>query len=211
MTDRTHRTVGTLRIYIGPMFSGKTTRLIGDLTMFADTGSSVLYINHSLDNRDEGPASSHSTSFRSISPKIATTKVRNLSEVDVSQFDCIGIDEAQFFSDLLPVVERWVGQEAKHVVVAGLDGDVKMQPFGDVLRLIPYCNTVKKLHARCQLCLQQLQSIGFKGDITVSEAPFTARTIDNPNQTIIGGSEIYLPVCRYHHRNFTNTMASVEL
>ena len=47
MSFNKHR--GTLNIRVGPMFSGKTTWLNGELTQLADKNFSVLKIIHSSD------------------------------------------------------------------------------------------------------------------------------------------------------------------
>ena len=40
----------------------------------------------------------------------------------------------------------------KNVIVAGLDGDFKRNPFGDILKLIPHAEKVSKLSALCTIC-----------------------------------------------------------
>jgi thymidine kinase len=47
-------------------------------------------------------------------------------------YDVFAIDEAQFFPDLIPFCITAADQHKKHVVLAGLDGDFKRQPFGQV-------------------------------------------------------------------------------
>src|SRR5579871_3003904 len=69
----THR--GTLYIRVGPMFSGKTTWLNGELTQLADKGFSVLKISHSDDIRTnvingDDCGSTHNSSYKFLSEKI---------------------------------------------------------------------------------------------------------------------------------------------
>ena len=49
----------------------------------------------------------------------------------------IAIDEAQFFGDLVEFCAAAADHEAKHVIVAGLDGDFQRRRFGQV-RTMPY-------------------------------------------------------------------------
>jgi hypothetical protein len=87
---------------------------------------------------------------------------------------------------------KWfVDKYNKHVVVSGLDGDSNRALFGDIVRLIPMCDTVDKLKAYCCKCSN--------GTL----APFTKKTAKNKsNQVIdIGGIDKYEPVCRYHYFN----------
>lgn len=195
---------GTLHLRIGPMFSGKTTWLNGELTQLADKRFSVLKIIHSDDNRasecpDEYGSTHHST-FR-LSPKIVCIKSDRLSNIDVSNFHVIGIDESQFFPDLLEVVQDWVERKNKHVRVAGLCGDAFKRKFGQTLDLIPFCDEVVKLNATCKICLDDLEKKGFRGNIFSITAPFSKRLTPCKEQKEIGGSDKYIPVCRFHHLN----------
>ena len=128
---------GTLYLRIGPMFSSKTTWLNGQLTELADTGFSVLKVTHSDDLRDDvetsdNSGSTHNSSYRSLSDKITCIRVSQLNNVDVSKFHAIGVDESQFFPDLLSVVNNWVENMGKHVRVVGLDGDSFKHKFGQL-------------------------------------------------------------------------------
>lgn len=64
----------------------------------------------------------------------------------VSFSDHIFINEAQFFPDLYKFVVEY---QRKHIYLYGLDGDFKREPIGDILQLIPYCESVVKLSAKC--------------------------------------------------------------
>lgn len=195
---------GTLIIYLGPMFSGKTTRLNYELTRFADKGLSTLKIIHSEDIRDDVASSdlsgsTHNSSYRQLSDKITCVRASELSGIDVSAYHAIGIDEAQFYPDLYYMVENWVENKGKHVRVAGLDGDAFKRKFGQTLDLIPMSDKVKKMSASCVICLSELKKSNFHGNIFSIEAPFTKRLGVSTAQKEVGGSEKYIPVCRYHH------------
>lgn len=196
---------GTLYMRIGPMFSGKTTWLNGELTELADQGFSVLKITHSDDIRndvascDDG-GSTHNSSYRSLSNKITRIRTSRLSDINVTDFHVIGVDESQFFTvDLLTTIEDWVENQGKHVRVVGLDGDAFKRKFGQTLDLIPICDEVIKLSARCRICLDELERLKFRGNIMGIAGPFTKRLGTSTAQKDVGGSDKYIPVCRYHH------------
>lgn len=195
---------GTLSLRIGPMFSGKTTWLNGELTQLSDKGFSVLKIIHDHDDRydvssNDRSGSTHNSSYKSLTDKISVIRTKDLKSIDVSDFNVIGIDEAQFFENLVSIVEKWVEVEGKHVRVTGLDGDSFKEKFGDILDLIPLCDDVTKLKASCKICLEELISNGFNGNILAIEAAFTKRLDDSNEQLLVGGIDKYIPVCRYHH------------
>lgn len=195
---------GTLYIRIGPMFSGKTTWLNGELTNLADKGFKVLKIIHSDDIRydvavSDNSGSTHNSSYRFLSDKITWVRASSLKNVDISHYHVIGIDESQFFPDLLEIVENWVEIKGKHVRVAGLDGDCFKRKFGQTLDLIPICDEIIKLKADCRLCLDELQRSNFRGNILSVVGPFTKRLGSSTSQKDVGGSDKYIPVCRFHH------------
>lgn len=204
---RTHSSAplhrGTLYIRIGPMFSGKTTWLNGELTQLADKGFSVLKIIHDDDIREDVEScdksgSTHNSSYNSLSKKISIIRARELSYINVNDFHVIGIDESQFFPDLLEVVTKWVETLGKHVKVVGLDGDAFKQKFGQTLDLIPLCDEVIKINASCKVCLDELIKANFHGNILSINGPFTRRINPSTQQKLVGGSDQYIPVCRYH-------------
>ncbi len=191
-------------MFIGPMFAGKTCYIVMELTRMADLGYRVLYINHRGDDRtttggDPGVYTTHSSTLSRISTLVNCITAHNLKDVDVSQYDVIGVDEANFYSDLLTVIPEWVNKRKLHVYVSGLDGDYLRRPLGDVLNLLPYADTVEKISSKCTTCLQELRGEGFTGTHVGCNAPFTARIVNSTDTVLIGGSESYRAVCRRHY------------
>jgi thymidine kinase len=191
--SRLHREGGHLVVYTGPMFCGKTSRLIADLTRYADIlpESKVVMVNHAFDVRDRASViSSHSSTYKGLSSKITVLSNFSLQDLDLSAYAIIGIDEAQFFEDLIPAVELLL-QAGKQVYVAGLDSDYRRQIFGHVHELLHMADTFVKLEAICTSCLT--------GNRERVEAAFTAKRLRQGPIVTVGGSETYYPVCRYHH------------
>jgi thymidine kinase len=200
---------GYLKIYVGPMFSKKSTKISAELTTFADLGKKCLFVNHIIDERkeslstvDDGFISLHSSSSFQLSPLIDKIKVECLSDIDVKSYDVIAIDECQFFSDLVETVCDWVDEQGKTVLCGGLDGDANRDIFGQTLFLIPHADKVIKLRAKCLRCLQENQA----PLPIVNKAPFTIRTVKQSGGNIlVGGSEYYAPVCRFHYQKSQTT------
>jgi thymidine kinase len=187
-----HTENGSCTVYTGPMFSGKTSMLIANLTRYADVKglkNRAVIINHSLDTRDVEQSVSTHSSCHKVGSQIQAVRVGRLLEYDTSNFDIIGVDEAQFFEDLVPAVVRWIS-ERKQVFVSGLDSDYLMRPFGNIRELLHVSDSFTKLTALCGICAQ--------GGIA-TPAPFTSRLSRDGPLVAIGGSDLYLPTCRFHH------------
>ena len=204
MFSPSRKNSGSLDITIGPMYSGKTSRLNYILTDKADNGFKVIKIVHAEDVRENSESgSTHNSSYTQMSPKVTVVKTPTLSKIDVSRFSIIGVDETNFFEkeDLLSTIEYWVEVLGKHVYVSGLCGTSKRVAFGHILDLIPMSNKVTKLNATCKKCLEEQEDTNFHNNIFCLEAPFTKRTVDIDTEKLVGAGEYYIPVCRYHFSN----------
>lgn len=184
---RFHSSSSRLVLIMGPMFSGKTSTLISEITRYVDVDIPVVYINSSEDTRGEF-VSTHNSSFSQISTKIKTIKsdqLLSISDLVLEEYGVIAIDEGQFFPDLVPFVKQWM-QRKKIIYVGGLDGDIHQKIFGDLVYLIPYASEVRKICAVCESC---------RKDGKIVNAPFTIRYNDSLEKKVIGGKDIYYPVC----------------
>jgi thymidine kinase len=179
---------GTIKIYMGCMFSGKTTQLIREYKKWKSIGKKILVLNHIWDNRytNENYLCNHDKE------KIECVLVDKLGDVDndIKKYDIILINEGQFFSDLKEYCLKWCEQDHKNVNIYGLDGDHKREKFGQILDLIPYADEYIKLSAMCHKCK----------DGTI--ANFTYRINKNAEQVLIG-SDQYLALCRAHYLGIT--------
>ena len=176
-----------LHVILGCMYSGKSTELLKIINYYKILEKHLYIINHKLDTRyGENSIISHDKkSFPSIN---CSTLMENINNEDFKKSDIVIIEEAQFFEDLKKFVEISL-EHNKIVYVAGLDGDSFMKPFGQILDLIPLCDSVKKLSALCMVCKDG------------TPANFTKRIVENQEQKLIGSFESFIPVCRFHHKN----------
>jgi len=181
-----------LNIIVGPMFSGKTTRLIEQFNKNVLDNIPTMVINYSEDNRySNTELSSHDNI------EIPCIKLSRLAEIYkyLNKFILkpsdlnlryILINEGQFFPDLYDVIYDLLSMDNIVIVVSGLDGDYEMKKFGQILDIIPLANHIEKLNATCYNCK--------------NPAYFTMRKTLQKKQIIIGSNDIYSPVCRECHK-----------
>jgi thymidine kinase len=185
--------MGKLTVVVGPMFSGKTTYLFHHADTFSYVGK-VLYITHSLDTRSPNTIiSTHNKNLnlgQSTFDVVQTADLSTLTNEYLSQYVSIFIDEAQFYENLEKDVVRMVDVLRKNVFVAGLNGtsDRKIFRKGELLGLVRFADEVVILKsAFCMRCnLDGIQT----------PAVFTHRLVSSQGETLIGGGESYMPVCR---------------
>jgi thymidine kinase len=173
-----------LSIIMGNMFSGKTSELIRRLKRLKVIGKRILVVNSAKDTRspDEVLKTHDNVKFNCY-------KVFDLFDLlDADEYDradIIAIDEAQFFPSLKKFVEHCL-MDDKSVILAGLDADSFQRKWGELLDCIPLACEVTKLSALCMCC----------NDGTLG--PFTKRTVEDKTLELIGGSDMYIAVCRKH-------------
>ena len=103
MVDNSEK--GYLEIILGPMFAGKTTKLIEKYRECIFLNQRCCVINFEEDKRyDDKLLSSHDL------VKIEALNLKNLSEIfqDSLEWDVFLINEGQFFCDLYMVVNKLV-------------------------------------------------------------------------------------------------------
>lgn len=182
--------VGSLSIFTGPMYSGKTSKLIERYVDYTKRGTNVMAINYSKDTRytSEPFMVSHDKT------RVPCILVSRLSEafsqddIDKDRFSrfmessVILINECQFFPDIVEWVKMAVNIYNKRVYICGLNGDFTRRPFGNWMDLISFCDSVTKLNSNCGTCK------------TNNSAIFSHRISNKKEQIIIGND--YIPLCR---------------
>ena len=189
--------VSYLELILGPMYSGKTSRIIYLYEYCIEHKISVCVINHALDKRySENMLSTHDGKM------IPCVNVHNLNDIYINPINArlikyskiVLINEGQFFKDLLEftnnLLDTTTPDRFKQVYICGLDGDFKRNKFGQLLDLIPYCDNVTKLHSICKRCQN---NDGQNNDGL--NAIFSHRVTGEKDQTLIGSSA-YIPLCR---------------
>jgi len=170
-----------LELIIGPMFSGKTSRIVEIYKQCKFCNIPVSVINHSIDVRyDEELLSTHD---KVKIPCIKSDKLMELwNNEELLTSDVILINEGQFFADLQEFVNKLL-EKGKKIYICGLDGDFERKKFGQLLDLIPLCDKVTKLTSLCNLCKNGKAGI------------FSKRISLEKEQTVVGADN-YIPVCR---------------
>nr|ACO11457.1 Thymidine kinase [Caligus rogercresseyi] len=169
---------GQIQLIIGPMFSGKSTELIRRLRRLLCAKFKCLIVKYSKDDRyDENGIATHD---RTTMDAVSCLTPESLAE-KAEDFHVIGIDEGQFFPDIVPFAERMASQN-KIVIIAALDSTFQRKGFPHILELIPLAERVTKFNSVCMKCFK--------------EGSFNKRITQEMELEVIGGSESYVSVCR---------------
>lgn len=198
---------GYLEIIKGPMFSGKTTRLLDIYKKYSFCGIKTMVINYAKDNR-------YSEVLLSSHDKVMIPCIRALRLKDIAKFTGTGTDtatdtytlpsdgvdpvgpyaadflnakailinEGQFFPDIVEWVTIAVEKYHKNVYICGLNSDFKRHKFGNWLDLEALSDNVVMLHSFCSKCKRR-------------PGIFSHRLSKEAELEVIG-ADCYIPTCR---------------
>ena len=169
---------GEIQLITGCMFAGKSTELLRRVEIYESAKNKVLCVKYSHDIRySETGICTHDKQHKKAT---VCLDLLHLEDVVLCNYDVIAIDEGQFFAGLISFCIKW-STMGKVILVAALDGTFEKKPFGEVCNLMPLCDNVVKLFAKC-FCKRN--------------ASFSKRIIQDSNEIVIGGSDKYIAVCR---------------
>ncbi|MCO4291778.1 thymidine kinase [Solitalea sp. MAHUQ-68] len=170
---------GSIEVICGPMFSGKTEELLRRLRRAQIAKLKVEIFKPSTDTRYDATAVvSHDLNSIQSTPIETSSSILLLG----SNTQVVGIDEAQFFDDELPVVCEALANKGVRIIVAGLDMDYTGKPFGPIPKLMAIAEFVTKITAVCMVC--------------GAPASRSYRLAAGRETVLLGEKESYEPRCR---------------
>lgn len=194
---------GKIILILGPMFACKTKTLINYIDRHMIAKKKCVVVRHAIDtrydsapNQDTSPDNIEISDFGACIRKpfivthdlvyyrkcpVISTKDLNTVAKEHDKYDVIGIDEGQFFPDLVYCAEL-LANLGKIVYITGLSGDFKQNAFPVISELVPKCSDLIFVKAVCVKCQ--------------NDASFTIRTSNEKEQVVVGADEKYIPVCR---------------
>mgnify|MGYP001560577821 CR=1 FL=1 len=172
----------SFNLYIGPMFAGKTSRMLIDMSS-ASHGLRSMLFKAKMDNRDNTEKiKSHSGMVKSEAIMINTGK--DILEY-ADDYDIYGIDELHFMGKDIHKVIKTLLCLGKCVFATGLNSDYRRKTWISVYKCIPYASSIIFLSGKCSMC----------------ESPSTCSYLKNSKkykdckELLISSSSIFIPLC----------------
>lgn len=189
------KTQDQLIVITGPMFAGKTTKILELYSCY--NPSETLVFNHTFDNRYDGENEVVSTHNKDTIHCIKVNHSYDIKNLCYEKIDneCMKIknviiDECQFFKDIDMIVGTLFDTlpDIENIVCAGLDLDAKGEVFNTAFQnLIDRSDVLHQLEARCHICN--------------APAQYTSCLVNNnlgEDNVLVGSSETYQPSCKEH-------------
>jgi len=175
----------TLTVYCGPMFSSKTTRLLGDLERFTLQRKRCAVFKPSLDDRYSNDEIVSHAGWRHPALTVkAGADVLDALALSDEMPQVVFVDEAFMLPGIADVV-IWLYRSGISVVVSTLDMSYAGKPFPEVVKLLPWATRVEKCSAVCTQC--------------GADAFYTHKKQVTGEEIEVGGAELYEPRCFRHH------------
>ena len=182
----TNMTRGSLEVFAGPMYAGKTTLLLQRVLWLDHQQKKILVIKPSKDNRyNEDTIVTHNQlSYPCISFS-EFSEIEDNYNIMPYNYNTVCLDEVQFMDgkDTLSSVEMWL-RNGVNVIAAGLDQDSRGIPFETTSQLLGLADKSEKIKAICTVCGK--------------EATKTYRVKASGDRIQVGSMGMYEPRCLEH-------------
>ena len=180
-----------MTVYVGPMFSGKTTSLLSALERYKFQKKHIMVFKPSIDDRYSTSAVvSHSGwQHAATTIKEGADILQVLAESEISP-DVVAVDEAFMIPGIAEVL-TWLYRSGITVVVSSLDLSYTGKVFHEIEALLPWATHVEKCAAVCTECGR--------------DAYYThKKQVVGEEMIEVGGSELYEARCFRHHLAIDN-------
>lgn len=166
-----------INIYTGPMFSGKSTRLVQEYNKFYNKDN-ILILKPVKDTREFSKIRA-----RGIDIDITARTIKDLSEipdlVKNTNYRVIFIDEAQFITGDTSIINN-LSINGFDFYIAGLNQTSEQKPFGIIPNLMAMADNIELIKAKCTICNR--------------DASYTYCNAEKDGDILVGSGE-YIAIC----------------
>lgn len=168
----------------GAMGSSKTANAIMVRYNYMERGQKALMLKPKMDTRD---------GERTVSSRSGLTAecafVEELDEIDVSTYDCLIVDEAQFLTKAqVEKLVKIVDEMNVPVIAYGLRADFQGNFFEGSHWLMAWADTIEEIKTVCWCGRKAIWNARI----------LNGQVVKSGQQILLGGNESYVALCRRH-------------
>ena len=152
---RNNRIKGKLTVIAGPMFSGKTGKLVAIIDVLSRMGKQVLTVKPSIDKlySDASQIQSHDNRRSDALLVDGQSPQEIIDTIKNKNIDTVILDEVQFFHKIkTKKLIQMLRKSGIDIIAAGLLYDYRRKPFGITPDLMGLADERLELFAICQKC-----------------------------------------------------------
>ena len=175
----------SLIVYTGPMFGGKTTRLLGEVERLRHKGKNILAFKPMIDSRYHEDYIVTHNGLRVSAKKISNAnQIYNLISEESAENSILVIDEAFMIKDSGKVIPE-LFRAGWSILISTLQLSASGKVFEEVGKILPWATKIKVCPAVCTMCS--------------NDAFYTFRKVDGLGEIAVGGKDLYEPRCFKHY------------
>lgn len=171
-------------LYVGPMFSGKSSKMLLQLERYKFQKRRVVVFKPMIDDRysSNNIVSHGGLSLPAINVKSGADILDALIKSTQSNkpIHVVAVDEAFMISDVAEAL-IYVYRLGVSVVVSTLDVSAAGKPFKEIEKMLPWATSIEKCTAVCVVC--------------GANAHYTHKKQVSDQEIEVGGAELYEPRC----------------
>lgn len=171
----------------GAMGSSKTANAVMVQYNYQERGQKALMLKPCLDNRDGERVVGSRCGL-----KAECFYVEELPRLDVTAYDCLIVDEAQFLKkEQVQMLVDIVDEKNIPVICYGLRSDFQGNLFEGSHWLLAWADTIEEIKTVCWCGKKATCNARVSG----------GRVVKDGEQIVLGGNESYVALCRKHWAN----------
>jgi len=174
-------------IFTGPMFGGKTTRLLSTIERYRLKQKKVFTFKPSQDTRydPEGKSIVTHKGYGMNSVPIGTAEeIYSHLKQHQANDAVVALDEAFMVQGAAEVLID-LYKQGFTILVSSLQLSSDLKPFEEVAKMLPWATKIEVCPAVCTIC--------------TADAFFTYKKGGKNEEIEVGGKELYEPRCNVHH------------
>jgi thymidine kinase len=177
-------------MYVGPMFSGKTSRLLSLIDRYTYQNKAIIAFKPKMDDRYTAAAiQTHSgAKIDAITVNSGKDILQHLLDAN-QDFDIVAVDEA-FMIDNSSDALIHLFKLGKTIIISSLEMSATCTPFDEITAMTPWATHIEKCPSVCVVCQK--------------DAYYTQKKDDVIKQIHVGGADLYEPRCWGCHSYINN-------
>jgi len=187
-----------LHFFYSTMNAGKSTSLLQSNHNYKENGlDTMIFLPNETSKLSKGQIVSRiGLKAKAVIANKDFNFINFIKDNKSENLSCILIDEAQF---LTKDQVRQLGQVADRlnypVMCYGIRTDFRGELFEGSAELLALADNLIELKTICSLCSRKATMVVRKDD--------SGKVVTEGSKVVVGGNDIYMPVCRKHYRKLT--------
>ena len=187
-----------LHFFYSTMNAGKSTSLLQSNHNYKENGlDTMIFLPNETSKLSKGQIVSRiGLKAKAVIANKDFNFINYIKDNKSENLSCILIDEAQFLTKEQVIQLGQVADRLNYPVMCyGIRTDFRGELFEGSAELLALADNLIELKTICSLCSRKATMVVRKDD--------SGKVVTEGSKVVVGGNDIYMPVCRKHYRKLT--------